>query len=364
MRRKVASVLFGALLLAMAAAPTAGVTKGWIADFQHPFVGLIVFYDDEGEFSHRCSGSLLAPTVFLTAGHCVSDDEGGVMPSARVWFQQDAGANFDPVTELDPVTGYPESCAGGTLGTVCATSDTMYDFGYTGFLPDTHDVGLVLLDQAIKVSEYGELPTAGALNTLFAARGVQDVDFLASGYGISYSSPVGFVSFRSRLMAYGQLVNLSSAINAGFNLQTEGNGTGQGGTCGGDSGGPVFYPTDSNVIVALTSFGLNEWCRGTDFEYRTDRQAVLDWILEMAGSAAGSIVVGGSTATAVSSTDAAVAGSATTTVTAPGNAGERFPTGTATTPTAVPDDPSADRSRAPEVDASTTAGSQATVPTR
>jgi hypothetical protein len=167
-------------------------------------------------------------------------------------------------------------------------------------------------------------------------------------------------------MAFGQLVNLNSINTAGFNLQTEGNGTGQGGTCGGDSGGPVFYPTDTNVIMAVTSFGLNEWCRGVDFAYRTDRQAVIDWILEMAGSAADSIVVGGSTLAAGSSTDAAgIAGSAaTTTVTAPGNAGERFPTGTATIPTAVPEDPSADRSRAPEVDASTTAGSQATVPTR
>ena len=38
--------------------------------------------------------------------------------------------------------------------------------------------------------------------------------------------------------------------------------------------------TDSNLIVAVTSFGLNSWCRGVDFSYRIDRTAVLDWSLQ------------------------------------------------------------------------------------
>ena len=46
-----------------------------------------------------------------------------------------------------------------------------------------------------------------------------------------------------------------------------------------DSGGPVFLgPTTSNLIVGVTSFGLNSLCRGTDFAYRTDTVAVLTWI--------------------------------------------------------------------------------------
>ena len=81
-------------------------------------------------------------------------------------------------------------------------------------------------------------------------------------------------------MATATLVNVKAGIGGGFNLQTSGNGAGKGGTCGGDSGGPVFLgDTTSNLIVAVTSYGLNEWCRGTDFAYRTDLPDVYAWIV-------------------------------------------------------------------------------------
>lgn len=79
-------------------------------------------------------------------------------------------------------------------------------------------------------------------------------------------------------MGYGKLVNTVSANNGGYNLQTMGNGAARGGTCSGDSGGPIFYPAASNQIVAVTSFGMNSYCRGVDFSYRVDRTAVQDWI--------------------------------------------------------------------------------------
>ncbi len=42
----------------------------------------------------------------------------------------------------------------------------------------------------------------------------------------------------------------------------------------------MFYgDSTSNTIVAVTSFGLNAYCRGVDFSYRTDTQEVIDWIL-------------------------------------------------------------------------------------
>ena len=276
-------VIFAACfsLLVGTAGQASAITGDYVEDFEHPFVGLVVFYDADGVFLHRCSGSLLTPTVLLTAGHCTDG-----ATTARVYFQQDAGANFDPETEVDPITGYPETCAPGTLGVTCATSDELYNFGFDDFasFPDTHDVGLVILDQPIALPEYGSLAEAGFLDHLATQRGQQDLTFTASGYGLTLSNPVKVTSFRERLMAEARLTNLRSHLTDGFNLQTNGNGLGRGGTCSGDSGGPVFYGGfESNTIVAVTSFGLNAYCRGVDFAYRTDQAQVLEWIRSIIG---------------------------------------------------------------------------------
>jgi hypothetical protein len=263
-----------ASLCAVLAAPAIAITgTSWVEDQEHPFVGLIVFYDQDGEFAGRCSGSLISPTVFVTAGHCV---EGAT--TARIYFQQDAGANFDPATGVDPVTGYPETCAPGTLGTLCATSDELYDFADFTDAP-ANDAAVVILDQPIALAEYGQLPTADVLLTI--GRGTANTLFTVSGYGLTKRWPEQtgkpFVSFRERLMGLSTFVNLNNT--GGFYVQTQGNGNGRSGTCNGDSGGPVFLGGyTSNVIVGVTSFGLNSLCRGTDFAFRIDTPEVLDWI--------------------------------------------------------------------------------------
>ena len=42
--------------LAIAVAPGSAVTGNFVADNEHPYVGLVAFYDAEGEFMWRCSG--------------------------------------------------------------------------------------------------------------------------------------------------------------------------------------------------------------------------------------------------------------------------------------------------------------------
>jgi secreted trypsin-like serine protease len=277
---------FMSVVLSVIALPAVAITGNYVKDFEHPFVGLAVFYDASGEFLHRCSGSLLTSTLFLTAGHCI---DGATL--ARVYFQQDAGVRYDAVTQMDPVTGYPNTC----LTSPCATGTKLYNYGFNDFqgFPNTKDLGIVILDQPIILSEYGVLAPAGSLDVLATRRGLQQVTFTASGYGLTESNPVRVTSFRERLMATGSLVNLKSALTDGFNLQTIGAGNGRGGTCSGDSGGPIFYgPSTSNTIVGVTSFGLNPYCKGVDFAFRTDTEAVIAWILSVAQTnSAGTVVI-------------------------------------------------------------------------
>jgi hypothetical protein len=293
MRKSLAALAVLAAAVAVLAGSAGAITGNYVDDFEHEYVGLLVFYTDtepvsatHDPFSHRCSGSLLTPTVVLTAGHCTAGVESG-----RIYLSQSAAPNYDPNAFFgnggDPGTGYPYENG--------VTFDTTFNYGFVGFssFPNTKDAGLVILDEPVQLAEYGKLAVPGSLDRFATTQHKQSVIFTSSGYGLSSSNPVHVESFRKRLMAISSLVNLGSHNTDGFNLQTTANpGKGRGGTCSGDSGGPVFYGgTTSDTIVSITSFGLNPYCRGVDFSYRIDQQAVVDWIraslVEALGPAAG-----------------------------------------------------------------------------
>src|SRR4029453_1545426 len=133
------------------AAPAGAITNGTPGGTAHPKVGGLVpptQYSD-GTWLY-CSGTLISPTVFLTAAHCAEDGE-------RV------GVTFDPAYEAGDKVYY------GTF-----QADPLYP----GNSSDSHDIAVVVLDRAIKTIQPARLPAAASLSGLSSTQ-----QFTSVGYG-------------------------------------------------------------------------------------------------------------------------------------------------------------------------------------
>jgi len=278
-------VLFGALAMALVmAVPALAITKGGTPDGDdHPYVGLSIYFAENElgdlEVSHRCSGTLISPTVYVTAGHCTFG-----MDKAMLWFaddvQTDQGSNgypdfSDPDDDYYPAWGAPGHTVTGTPHTYDPYVDAAF------FL---YDLGVIVLDEPVIVDSYASLGEAGDIDELGDGRNRAGIT--AVGYGLQNANKNHTQADKVRMQADLFVVNTKGVAGIGNLKLPEGwlptnsvilsGDAKHGGTCFGDSGGPGLIEGDT--LVAVNSFGLNGNCAGIGGMFRIDRQDEIDWI--------------------------------------------------------------------------------------
>lgn len=234
------------------------ITYGSLDGNGHPAVVLIIM-DVGGQPAFRCSGTLIAPKVVLTAGHCAG--EPGEFSGVRIFTESDVENGNNNYPFAGP-------------NTVEATEWHAHPaFTETAFF--LHDVGVILLSRAVRLAagQYGVLP---ALNQLDALKPSNATRFTAVGYGLQRVNPVFVEAEKIRMFAEPHLIQINTGFTGDFSLLLSNNAA-TGGTCFGDSGGPNYLDS-GNVIAGVTSFGLNGSCGGTGGVFRLDRQNVLDFV--------------------------------------------------------------------------------------
>jgi hypothetical protein len=224
--------LLAVTVIALTVAAPSGAILNGKPDTTHPYVGILVTLID-GQRTPVCSGFLVSPTVFVTAGHCV-DDLGGSLP-AYVSFDQ----AFGPSSALIHGTAVPNP----------------------NFASKGHDIAAVVLDTPVTGRGRAILPGQGRLESAPRSAPLTLVGYGAGGFthGGGKPSPQ-FHLVRS--MADARLVKLERGKNALYLRMSNG-------ICFGDSGGPVLLGS-SDLVVGINAFVKNAKCAGNAFAFRMD----------------------------------------------------------------------------------------------
>lgn len=291
MVKKIALIAIGVLLLSSASA--SAITTGQPDAGEHPYVGELLFYDPDFESAQfedpggwfSCSATMLTSTVLVTAGHCTygvgdegeSTTAGGGDGSGGtdIWFDNSEVAHFE---------GFPASSDYAP-----DENDERYEdraafldaspfwrearaFPHPEFADGPfwlHDAGVVVLDAPLRVGRYGEIPEQDYLDRYQAS---PHHLFEVVGYGLTKSGPFTEEGGDVRLKGLVKLNTLNASPKDTFVLLSNNKGKPHpGGTCFGDSGGPTFDDTNSNLVVAVTSFGFSSTCSGVGGAYRLDQ---------------------------------------------------------------------------------------------
>jgi secreted trypsin-like serine protease len=238
-----------AAVAALLALPAGAIVYGAPDGNDHPNVGSLLAPEaySDGTWT-TCSGTLISPTVFLTAAHC---DQG----------VERVAVTFD--SEYDAATGTEH------WGTWHGHD------GYNQRQSDTKDIAVVVFDMPVSGIEPAELPEAGSLGSL--KRGTK---FTSVGYGAqSVTNGPGGKTFHYEDVRFAGVGSLN-AVNKTWLRISMNPAKGDAGTCYGDSGGPNFLGAgagETNIVAATTISG-DAVCRATNVTYRLDTRSARSFL--------------------------------------------------------------------------------------
>lgn len=240
------------------AEPASAITDGQ-RDTVHTNVGLVAFTTPEGRL--RCSGTLISPTVVLTAGHCTGAD--GSHPYTNVMVSFDTDLAADPLAAN--ITPVERAARAAHYITGTAHPDPNWDGKLS--ISKQHDQGVVVLDAPATTKWPGITPAPLLpLGTLDANQGaLKKQTFTLVGYGVEIGAKKEQVVVTERRSTTSLLKNVQSQVVV-FQINAN-NSTAGGGSCFGDSGGAAFL---GRYVIGDASYVNSLRCNATGSYQRVD----------------------------------------------------------------------------------------------
>jgi secreted trypsin-like serine protease len=257
-----------AITVAFIASPASAITFGFV-DSNNTFSNVgafIVKRSSDGRIFPICSGTLIAPKVFLTASHCTAFFEQDLVPRGFTAFVSfDGSIGFGSLTDLKRTE-------------LIAVTHVVTNPAFNQAQSDSGDIGALILATTPKGLSAATLPSCGLFDQLSAQNGLKDAVFTAVGYGVQNRVVGGGVGdgalepFFQDLNPIPRMFAFSSfdALNGGYIRLSQNPATGDGGTCFGDSGGPNFFNLNGQQLLGAITITGDAVCQATNVDYRLD----------------------------------------------------------------------------------------------